>query len=130
MYCFLKGRTAAMSDMQQQLEIQINDEMKGTRLDLVLSVALEDFSRSFIQKLFEKELAEAILKVRGNELLSEETLKKISDKDHVLIMLADPNISVNRFFDRPDREKQFLYQLLITEDNPQKALDNLKHELN
>lgn len=58
--------------------------------------------------------------------VSIETLKKISDKDHVLIMLADPNISVNRFFDRPDREKQFLYQLLITEDNPQKALDNFR----
>lgn len=42
-----------MSDMQQKIEILINDEMNGTRLDLVLSAALEDFSRSFIQKLFE-----------------------------------------------------------------------------
>ena len=42
-----------MSDMQQKVEIQINDEMKGTRLDLVLSACLEEFSRSFIQKLFE-----------------------------------------------------------------------------
>jgi adenylate kinase family enzyme len=58
--------------------------------------------------------------------VSIETLKKISDEDHVLIMLADPNISVNRFFERPDREKQFLYKLLITEENPQKALDNFK----
>ena len=39
-------------------------------------------------------------------------LRKISDNDHVLIMLTDPNESVNRFFDRPDLEKQFLYQLL------------------
>ena len=42
-----------MSDMQQKLEITINEEMNGTRLDLVLSVALEEFSRSFIQKLFD-----------------------------------------------------------------------------
>lgn len=55
-----------------------------------------------------------------------ETLWKISDKDHVLIMLADPDISVRRFFERPDREKQFLYQLLIKEDNPEKALDNFR----
>ena len=55
-----------------------------------------------------------------------ETLWKISDKDHVLIMLADPDISVRRFFERPDREKQFLYQLLMKEDNPQKALDNFR----
>ena len=58
--------------------------------------------------------------------ISIETLKQISDEDHVLIMLADPNISVTRFFERPDREKQFLYKLLITEENPEKALDNFR----
>lgn len=55
-----------------------------------------------------------------------EILWNISDINHVLIMLADPTISVNRFFDRPDREKQFLYQLLLKEENPDKALDNFK----
>lgn len=58
--------------------------------------------------------------------ISIETLKKISDKDHVLIMLADPSISVTRFFERPDKEKQFLYQLLITEEDKEKALDNFR----
>ena len=37
-------------------------------------------------------------------------------------MLADPNISVQRFFERPDKEKQFLYQLLLKEDNPEDAM--------
>lgn len=55
-----------------------------------------------------------------------ELLWEISDKDHVLIMLADPDISVKRFFERPDREKQFLYQLLMKEENPEKALDNFR----
>ncbi|MDD6646284.1 MAG: RluA family pseudouridine synthase [Firmicutes bacterium] len=36
------------------VKLTIDEEMNGTRLDLVLSVALEDYSRSFIQKLFEK----------------------------------------------------------------------------
>lgn len=58
--------------------------------------------------------------------ISIETLKKISDNDHVLIMLADPDISVNRFFDRPDREKQFLYQLLMEEENPKLAMENFR----
>ena len=53
-------------------------------------------------------------------------LKEISDEDHVLIMLANPEISVNRFFDRPDKEKQFLYKLLISEENPEKALANFR----
>lgn len=55
-----------------------------------------------------------------------EILKEISDEDHVLIMLANPEISVNRFFDRPDKEKQFLYKLLISEENPEIALANFR----
>ena len=55
-----------------------------------------------------------------------EVLKQISDKDHVLIMLADPDISVKRFFDRPDQEKQFLYQLLLKEDDPDQAMENFR----
>ena len=58
--------------------------------------------------------------------VSIETLKEITDNNHVLIMLADPEISVNRFFDRPDREKQFLYQLLLTEENPTFAMENFR----
>lgn len=56
-----------------------------------------------------------------------EILKEISDKDHVLIMLTDPNISVNRFFERPDREKQFLYKLLQEEENPNFAMENFRN---
>lgn len=55
-----------------------------------------------------------------------ETLKKISDEDHVLVMLADPEVSVNRFFERPDREKQFLYRLIMEEDDPEAALENFR----
>lgn len=56
--------------------------------------------------------------------ISLETLHRISDRDHVVIMLADPMISVNRFFERPDREKQYLYRLLLAEPDPDKALAN------
>ena len=55
-----------------------------------------------------------------------ETLKRISDQQHVLIMLAEPEISVNLFFNRPDREKQFLYRLMMEEPNPQHALENFR----
>ena len=41
--------------------------------------------------------------------ISLETLHKISDKDHVLIMLTDQDVSVKRFFEREDKEKQFIY---------------------
>ncbi len=55
-----------------------------------------------------------------------ETLREISDERHVLVMLADPDISVNRFFERPDREKQFLYRLMLEEADPERALDNFR----
>ncbi len=58
--------------------------------------------------------------------ISIETLKEVSDYDHVLIMLADPNISVNRFFERPDREKQLLYRLIMEEADPKSALENFR----
>ena len=75
---------------------------------------LEDLVRTTDKKIF----------VDTN--ISLETLRKISDKDHVMIMLADPQISVSRFFDRPDSEKQFLYQLLLKEKNPDAAIANFR----
>ena len=61
--------------------------------------------------------------------ISIETLRDISDKDHVLVMLSDQMVSVNRFFERPDREKQFLYRLLMQEDDPDAAMANFREML-
>lgn len=35
-------------------------------------------------------------------------------------------ISVKRFFERPDKEKQFLYQLLLQEENSVEAIENFR----
>ena len=61
--------------------------------------------------------------------ISAETLKKIAEPGHVLVMLADPEISVRRFFERSDREKQFLYQLIMEEPDTEKAMDNYRRGL-
>ncbi len=61
--------------------------------------------------------------------ISLETLKTIAPPRHVLIMLADPEISVRRFFERPDREKQFLYRLILEEKDPEKAMENYRQGL-
>ena len=58
-----------------------------------------------------------------------ETLHRISDPKHVLVMVAPPEDGINRFFDRPDAEKQFLYQLMLEEPDPQAALDNYREML-
>ena len=61
--------------------------------------------------------------------ISFETLREIAEPGHVLIMLADPEISVRRFFERPDREKQFIYRLLMEEPDPEKAMENYRKGL-
>ena len=61
--------------------------------------------------------------------ISLETLREITPPDHVLIMLADPEISVRRFFERPDREKQFLYRLILEEPDPERAMANYREGL-
>lgn len=68
----------------QKIDLTISEEMNGTRLDLVLSVALEDFSRSFIQKLFEKE------RIQVNGKLCKEKKYKASTGDVVVIDIPEP----------------------------------------
>ncbi len=58
-----------------------------------------------------------------------ETLKEIAEPSHVLIMLAPPMMSVNRFFERPDKEKQFLYRLIMEEKDPEAAMENYRKGL-
>ena len=61
--------------------------------------------------------------------ISVETLQKVADPKHVLIMLAEPEVSVRRFFERPDREKQFLYRLIMEEPDPAAAMENYRQGL-
>ena len=57
---------------------------------------------------------------------SPEALHAISDYRRVAVMLADPAVSVSRFFDRPDAEKQFIYQKLMEAEDPGAALANYR----
>ena len=49
--------------------------------------------------------------------------------NHTVVLLSDPKISISRFFDRPDPEKQFLYKLMLEEPEPEKALENYRQGL-
>ena len=65
-------------------EFNITEETSGTRLDLVLSAGLEDYSRSFIQKLFEKGA------VSVNGAVCESKKFKCSEGDLVVIEIPEP----------------------------------------
>ena len=53
-------------------------------------------------------------------------LHEISDFHHVAIMLSPQTMSVDRFFDREDAEKQFLYQKLLETPDPDAAMRNYR----
>ncbi len=58
--------------------------------------------------------------------ISVEILREIAPWEHVAIMLAPPEVSANRFFEREDAEKQFLYQELLKMKDPEKAMRNFR----
>ena len=56
-------------------------------------------------------------------------LKEISDYHHVAIMLSPQSMSVERFFERSDSEKQFLLSVINNCDNPETVMKNYKKGL-
>ncbi len=65
-------------------------------------------------------------KVFVDTQFSPEALHEISDERHVAVMLADPEVSVRRFFQREDAEKQFIYQKIMEAEDPQATLANYR----
>ena len=56
-------------------------------------------------------------------------LKEISDYEHVAVMLSPLSMSVERFFDRDDPDKQFLLNVIKQCDNPEAVMENYKQGL-
>lgn len=72
--------------MNRSYSFIIDEEMKGTRIDLVLSFLLPDTSRSFIQKLIEK----GNVIVNGTACLSKKY--KVEENDSVEMSIPEPEV--------------------------------------
>ena len=70
-----------MNREAEKIELIITEDMDGTRLDLVLSAALEEFSRSFLQKLLES----GKVWVNGTACMSKK--QKATAGDHITLEL-------------------------------------------
>ncbi len=82
----------------------------------------------------EFEIAELISISRDQKVIADTNipipvLKEISDYDHVAVMLSPQAMSVERFFDRSDPEKQFLLKVIESCDDPEAVLENYKKGL-
>ena len=58
-----------------------------------------------------------------------DVLKEISDYSHVAVMLSPQSMSVERFFDRSDPEKQFLLGVIDSCDHPEAVMENYRKGL-
>lgn len=54
-------------------------------------------------------------------------LREIAGYHNVAIMLSSQSMSVDRFFDREDPEKQFLYQKILEASDPEAAMANFRN---
>jgi len=58
-----------------------------------------------------------------------DVLKEISDYNHVAVMLSPQSMSVERFFDREDPEKQFLLSVIESCENSDAVMENYRQGL-
>lgn len=55
-----------------------------------------------------------------------EILKEISDYDNVAVMLSEKQMSVDRFFERDDYEKQIIFRAIKNSKNPEATMANYR----
>ena len=77
------------------------------------------------------EIAELISLSRNRKAIVDtciplDILKEISDYDHVAVMLSPQSMSVERFFDRDDPEKQFLRSVIEQCEDPAAVIENYR----
>lgn len=83
------------------------------------------------RELAEFEIAE-LIRLSGDQKVIVDTnipcdlLHEISDYDHVAILLSPQAMSVDRFFERDDEEKQFLLSVIRSCPDPEATLKNFR----
>ena len=82
----------------------------------------------------EFEVAELIALARDNKVIVDtniplDILREVSDYHHVAVMLSPQSMSVDRFFDRTDPDKQFLLQVIDSCDDPASVMENYRKGL-
>ena len=80
------------------------------------------------------EIAELISLSRNRKAIVDtciplDILKEISDYDYVAVMLSPQSMSVERFFDRSDPEKQFLLRVIDSCENRDAVMENYRRGL-
>lgn len=72
------------------------------------------------------QLVEQGKKIFVDTNISVDILKEISDYNHVAIMLSPQSMSVDRFFERDDEDKQFILAQINNAQDPEKTMANYR----
>ncbi|MBO4877596.1 MAG: hypothetical protein J5501_06300 [Ruminococcus sp.] len=80
------------------------------------------------------EIAELISLSRDRKVIVDtniplEILKQITDYDHVAVMLSPQSMSVERFFDRSDPEKQYILSVIESCEDAEAVMENYRRGL-
>ena len=80
------------------------------------------------------EIAELISLARDRKVIADtgiplDLLKEISDYDHVAVMLSPQSMSVDRFFDRGDPDKQFILSVIDSCEDSEAVMENYRRGL-
>ena len=97
----------------------------------------EEYERwmySVAKEAAEFEVAELIAMPKDKKVIVDtnipvDILKEISDFDHVAVMLSPVSMSVERFFDRSDPDKQFLLSVIDSCEDPVAVMENYRRGL-
>lgn len=125
----------AVADPEHQPDISYLNTLTDWR-DFVLRPP-EEYERWIYgtgREAAEFEVAELISISQDKKVIADtnipvDILKEISDYDHVAVMLCPQSMSVDRFFDRSDPEKQFIYSVIQSCDDPDAAMENYRRGL-
>ena len=82
----------------------------------------------------EFEIAELVSISRDKKVIVDtnipvDVLREISDRERVAVMLSPQSMSVERFFDRSDPDKQFLLGVIDSCDDPEAVMENYRKGL-
>ena len=128
-----------VSDVVATPELQPNISYLGLLKDWrdFVTRAPEEYERwiyATADEAAEFEVAQLLTLPRDRKIIvdtniSVDLLREISDYDHVAVMLAPQSMSVERFFDRSDPEKQFLLRVIESCENPDAVMENYRQGL-
>lgn len=139
MICCGENFHSAVSDVIASPERQPNISYLNTLTDWKEFVmrSPEEYARwvdGVSREAAEFEVAELISLPKDRKVIVDTniplgTLKEISDHRHVAVMLSPQSMSVERFFERGDAEKQFLLKTIESCEDPDAVLENFRRGL-